>query len=423
MRLEPFDLTYSRDPASTWRRILATRQTVGFDPELRLWLIAGHDTVRAVLSDTDRFANAASLFPITAVSPQVGAVLAGFDAPHVAATADGAQHHRTRAILRALFPTTAERVQHRWGELIARRAGQLVDDLADDVEIDLTQFAVQLPLQIILEVLGLPDDNADAVRDWTDSFAALVWGNPSPDTQLAAARDCVALWNYCTQIVTDRASTADHGAGLIGDLLRYRNGDDTRLTVPEAAAFALNIAGAGWETTAGAIGHALEHALCEPGRWTRLAHDEHYLATHIEETLRHSPVIDGWLRLTTTDVTIGGVTIPAGSRCLILIGTANHDARIYPESHVFDPGRARLSQHLAFGAGAHYCIGAALARAELTIALRTLARRRPHLTLVTSHQRRFKANAALRQHVTLPATTSTAARCPVAHAVPAGVRR
>lgn len=417
MRLEPFGQTYTHDPAATWRRILASRQTVGYDPDLRLWLIAGHDTVRAVLSDTDRFANSATLTPITPVTPEAGAILAAFDAPHVAASADPPQHGRTRAILRVLFPNTAERVQHRWGGLIARRAAQLTDDLAGTTETDLMQFAVRLPLQIILDVLGLPDDNADNIRDWTDSFATLVWGNPDPHTQLVAARNSVALWNYCSQIVTDRATADDYGDGLIGDLLRYRNGDDTRLTVPEAAAFALNIAGAGWETTAGALGHALDHALSRPDRWARLAHDEHYLATHVEETLRHSPVIDGWLRLATTNVTLDGVAIPAGSRCLVLIGTANHDSRTFPEPGAFDPGRARLSHHLAFGAGPHYCIGAALARLEITTALRTLARRMPNLKLSPDYQRRFRTNAALRTHLTLPATSHTRG-CPVTHRTP-----
>jgi cytochrome P450 len=90
---------------------------------------------------------------------------------------------------------------------------------------------------------------------------------------------------------------------------------------------------------------------------------------------------------------------------------------------VFDPGRARVGQHLGFGAGPHYCIGAALARLELTAALRTLARRLPHLRLADGYQRRFKPSAAVRQHVALPATTRLAGRCPVAHSLPPGDQR
>ncbi|MEV6632722.1 cytochrome P450 [Actinoplanes sp. NPDC051470] len=179
------------------------------------------------------------------------------------------------------------------------------------------------------------------------------------------------------------------------------------------AALTLIIVGAGWESSAGAIGHALRHALAEPERWERLAHDDQYLDDHVEEALRHSPAIDGWLRLTTTDVTVDGVDIPGGTRCLVLIGTANHDPAVFPEPHVFDPGRAGIGRHLGFGAGPHYCVGAALARLELTTALRSLARGLPDLALGDGFRAGFKPSAALRQYTALPARRRAAGRCPV----------
>lgn len=415
MRLDPFSSTYNRDPAATWRRLFEAGHPVGYDAELGLWLIAGHDNVRTALSDTRRFSNAATMAPIAAISGEAGALLAELDAPPVAVTADPPVHLRTRAILRAWFATNARRAQDQWGPLVAARADELATDLAGQSTADLMRFAVELPLRVILDVLGMPVDDAPLVRTWTDDFARLVWGNPDPETQLAYAHSCIALWRYCADAVVHRAESHQYGDGLIGDLLRYRNGDDMNLTIAEVAALALNVVGAGWETTAGAIGHALHQALSEPGRWRLLAHDEHYLNLHIEETLRHSPAIDGWLRLTTADVTLDGVTIPAGSRCLVLIGAANHDPAVYAEPEVFDPRRGRAGQHLAFGAGPHYCIGAALARIELTTAVRTLARRLPDLALADDYQQQFKPNAALRQHTAMPARTVPAGRCPVAH--------
>jgi cytochrome P450 len=423
MRLDPFSEPYSRDPAATWQRILSSATPVSFDTDLGMWLIAGHDNVRAVLADTTRFSNGLTLAPIMPVDGKVGAVLAGLDAPAVAVTADPPQHLRTRAILRSLFATTAGRAQQQWGTLVQARVDDLVAGLARQSTTDLTDFAVRLPLRVILDVLGLPAGDADHVRSWTDDFAQLVWGNPGPDDQLAYAHSCVALWRYCADAVTARAAIGAYGAGLIGDLLRYRNGDDSNLTVDEVASLALNVVGAGWETTAGALGHALDHALSEPERWAWLADDEHYLSIHVEESLRHSPTIDGWLRQTTTDVTVDGVTIPAGSRCLVLIGTANHDPAAYSRPEVFDPHRAHAGQHLAFGAGPHYCIGAALARLELTTALRTLARHLPDLALAGGYRRQFKPSAAMRQHTTLPVTLKQAGRCPVAHSTLPGETR
>jgi cytochrome P450 len=419
MRLDPFSDTYNRNPAATWKRILNSGQLVGYDLDLKLWLIAGHDNVRTVLSDPVRFSNAATLFPVRPVSPAAGAVLAGIDAPNVAVSADAPQHSRIRALLRHVFPNTATRAEQQWGDLVTRRAEQIADELADADAVDLVdEVAVRFALPVILDVLGLPADNAADIRGWTDAFKDLVWGDPTDGAQLDAARGSVALWHYCTHVVDQRVATGDDGPGLVGDLLRYRAGDDARLSLPEAAALVLNLLGAGWETTAGALGHALEHALVQPERWDRLAHDEHYRATHIEETLRYAPVVDGWLRLTTTDVTIDGVTIPAGSRCLLLLGTANHDPDVFPDPDAFHPARADLSQHVAFGYGAHYCIGAALARLELATMLRVLAQRLPGLRLGPDYVRRFVPNMSLHNHTAMPALTN-GGRCPIARSEPA----
>ncbi|WP_199515702.1 cytochrome P450 [Nucisporomicrobium flavum] len=422
MRLDPFSGPYSRDPAITWRRINATPTSISYDDDLEMWLIAGHDNVHAVLSDTTRFSNAATMLPITALTADAGDILAGLDAPAVAVTADRPHHLRTRAILRALMPTTAVRAEQQWGPLVAARTDELITGMKAGEPTDLMHFAVQLPLMVIHDVLGLPTTAAQQVRAWTGDFADLVWGKPTADAQIAHAYSSVALWRHCADIVASRADSGHNGPGLIGELLRYRNNDDTNLTIAEVAALALNIVGAGWTTTAGALGNALAQALADPSRWALLADDEHYLNLHVEETLRHSPAIDGWLRLTTTDVTLDGVTIPAGSRCLVLIGAANHDPSVYSEPEVFDPRRSRGGQHLAFGAGPHYCIGAALARLELTTALRALARRLPDLGLAAGFRQQFKASAALRQLTSLPVQQHPAVRCPVAHGTSAAPR-
>jgi cytochrome P450 len=203
-------------------------------------------------------------------------------------------------------------------------------------------------------------------------------------------------------------------SGVIGDLLTYRGGDDSRLAAEQVASLVFDLIIAGWETTAAALGHCLENALTAPDRWARLATDDHYLSTYVEETLRHSPAVDGWLRVTTRDVELDGVTIPEGARCLLLIGTAHRDPRVYDDPDTFDPDRARLGQHLAFGAGPHHCIGLGLARLELTTALRVLAAKLPDLRLAPDYARRFKPSALLRIHTTMPAIT-TGGQCPVGH--------
>ena len=418
MQLAPFSQDYTRNPAPTWHRILASPQRVSFDPELGLWLIAGYDNVRTALSDTTRFSNTTTLTPIGAISDQTAALLAGLDAPPVAFSADPPTHQRIRNILRTSFATSTRKAQQQWGPLVASHAQALATDLSTHRTIDLMHYAVQLPLRVVLDMLGLPLHDAEQLRAWADDFAGLVWGNPTPRTQIAYAHSCMDLWNYCKTAVTDRATSGNYGTGLIGDLLNYHDSHDTNLSITEIAALTLNLVTAAWKTPAAAIGHALHHALTDPQRWQRLAHDDHYLTLHIEETLRHSPPIDGWLRQTTTEVTLDGVTIPAANRCLILIGAGNHDPNIYTDPEQFDPHRDLSGQHLAFGAGPHYCLGAALARIELFTAVRTLARQLPDLALTGDYQQQFTTNIALRQHSTLPATTTTGGSCPVVHHQP-----
>jgi cytochrome P450 len=421
LRLAPYHLAYSRDPAATWRRILAARQTIGYDPDLELWLIGGYANVRTGLTDTAHFGNSLTLAPIKPLAPAAAAVMSELDlqiAPDIVSS-DPPEHTHLRALLRSVVPTTGSGVQRRWGALVLRRAEQLADHLTGQATVDLMeQVAHRLPLLIILDVLGIPEREADTIARWSNDAIDVIAGDPTPEEQVSAMRGYGAFRRYCQDLVNDHiaaAAAGDSPPGVIGELVAYRGGDDRRLAAEQVASLVLDLIIAGWETTAAALGHCLENALQGPGRWARLATDDHYLATYVEETLRHSPPVDGWLRVTTRDVELDGVTIPEGSRCLLLIGTAHRDPIVYDDPDAFNPGRARLAQHLAFGAGAHHCIGLGLARLELATTLRVLAARLPGLRLAPDYARRFRPSALMRIHTTMPAVT-TGGQCPVGHA-------
>ena len=415
MRLDPFDLGYDRDPAATWRRLIADGPGVGFDPSLGLWIIAGYDNVRDVLGDVRRFSNGTTLTPIT---PLTGAALAHLASanwtPGIIA-ADPPQHAELRSALRAVFPATADTVRDRWLPLLLLRAGQLAEDLSEHATVDLIdQFSRRLPLMVMLDVLGLPAEDATMIGHWSAGTVELIWGRPTAAEQLAGLYRLLEFRDYCRALIRVRLTAARPTPGVLGDLLTYRSGDEARLPTEQAASLLLDLLIAGSTFTAAALGHALEHALADPRRWSRVASDPHHRATLIEESLRYSPAVDGWLRLAITDTTIGGVTIPAGSRCLVLLGSAGHDEAVYTDPQLFDPSRARLSRHLALGYGPHQCPGAALARLELDTALAVLARRLPGLRLGADFARRFRPSVAVRAHTAMPAAT-VGRRCPVAH--------
>ncbi|MEU7585575.1 cytochrome P450 [Micromonospora sp. NPDC049230] len=407
MRLNPFTGAYLTDPASIWRRILDDPDGVHYAEDLGLWLISRHADVRRALADATTFANALTLAPVYEVCPAAMSVLTQLDAPPTTAATDPPAHPRTRRALRAAFANTAERVEAEYGAIVRRRVDQLVARLAarrgDRIDL-VPEFATELPLLVVLDILGVPDADIARIRSWADGQIALLWGQPDEAEQVRLAQGLLDFWHYCEELVRLRVDGGHRGDDFIGRALAYRDGDDTVLTVPEVASLAFNLLVAGHETTAGLLAHALDQALSSPRHWSAIAADPRAVPALVAETLRFAPAIDGWLRVTSRDVTLGSVTIPAGARCLLLIGAANHDPAVFADPQKFHPHRSDVGNHLSFGHGPHFCIGAGLARLEAEIALTRLAESIPGLRLASEQRRSYKPNVAFRSHRTLLAT-------------------
>ncbi|NES31614.1 cytochrome P450 [Micromonospora terminaliae] len=412
MRWNPFAGAYLADPAQVWRGLLESPGGVHHDEALGLWLITRHADVRRALGDTGSFRNALTLAPVYEVCPEALAVIMQIDAPPTTAAADPPVHPRTRRALRATFANTADRVEQRYGALVRRRVDELVARLLARAgqQVDLVaEFTTELPLLVLLDLLGVPERDIARVRAWADGQIALVWGRPEPAEQVRLAQGLLEFWRYCQALVRDRLDGGGHGDGYVDQLIAYRNGDDDVLTVAEVSSIVFNLLVAGHETTAGLLAHALDQALTDPGRWRAIAAESHRVPAFLTETLRFAPAIDGWLRVTSRPVTLDGVTIPAGARCLLLIGAANRDPAVFAHPDRFDPRRADANDHLSFGHGPHFCIGAALARLEAGTALTRLAAAVPGLRLAPGHRRSYQPNVAFRAHRGLPVVVDTAA--------------
>ncbi|MBY8870707.1 cytochrome P450 [Micromonospora sp. PLK6-60] len=405
MRLDPFAGAYLADPAHVWRRLLDGPGGVHHDEDLGLWLITGHADVRRALGDAATFGNALTLAPVYDVCPQAMDIIVQIDAPPTTAAADPPVHPRTRRALRATFANTPERVARQYGPIVARRVDELVARLATRAgrPVDLVpEFTAELPLLVLLDILGVPDEDIGRIRAWADGQIALIWGRPDPAEQVRLARDLLAFWHYCQELVRGRLDRGRYGDGYVDRLLAYRDGHDEELTVTEVASIVFNLLVAGHETTAGLLAHALDQALSEPDRWRTLAAEPDRIPGFLTETLRFAPAIDGWLRVTNRPVTLGGADIPAGARCLLLIGAANRDGAVFAHPDRFDPERPDVQDHLSFGHGPHFCIGAALARLEAETALGRLVESLPGLRLAPGYDRSFRPNVAFRAHRALP---------------------
>jgi cytochrome P450 len=284
--------------------------------------------------------------------------------------ADPPDHTRLRRLVSAAF--TARRI-----EGLRPRIEQITDGLLDAMSgherIDLIDaFAFPLPIQVICELIGVPDGDRDSFRTWS---TVIVGGSAEPE-RVPAALESMA--GYIRALLAERR--AHPGDDLLSGLIEVRDQSD-RLSSDELSAMVFLLLVAGHETTVNLIGNGVFLLLGEPHRWERLRADPAGLPNAIEEFLRfEGPVETSTYRLATEDVEIGGTLIPAGDPVLVVLLSANRDAARFPDAAELRLDRPQ-NPHLAFGHGIHYCLGAPLARLEAQVAFAKLSARYPGLRL------------------------------------------
>jgi cytochrome P450 len=294
-------------------------------------------------------------------------------------TADGPEHHRLRRIVTQTL--TPRRVQN-----LAPRISDIVDTLLDDLPthagpdgaVDLRQhFAYPVPMQVICELAGVPDHERPELRALVDSIFR---STTTPQEVLDTQRDIYLLLD---RVVALRR--ANPGDDLTSAMLAAQRDDPSLLSKDELVGTMWLMLAAGHETTLSLIVNAVRALLTHPDqRALATAGNESTWAAVVEETLRWDAPIGNFLaRYPLQDIEIAGVTIPAGDAILAPYSAVGRDHTQHgPTADSFDITRTQ-ARHLAFGAGLHVCLGAALARREALTALPALFTRYPHLTLAT----------------------------------------
>ncbi|NBE98453.1 cytochrome P450 [Nonomuraea sp. KC401] len=325
-----------------------------------VWLVTGYPESVAVLTDP-RFSN--DVTRQAAAGPAAPTGLPDDVAPYLLHTLglyDPPDHTRLRRLVSREF--TARRV-----ERLRPRIQEITDALLSDLpeEFDLIErFAYPLPIQVICELLGVPVGDRDTWRSWAADLGA-----PDLDKIAAGAR---GLIGYMSRLID--AKRAAPGDDLLSGLIKVQEADGDRLSDEELISLSISILVAGHETTAGLISQSVLLLL------TRSL-DMGDVSGAVEEFLRFTGVAEiAVMRYTLEPVELGGVSIPPGEAVQVVYAAANRDPRRFDRPGLLDPRRAD-NPHLAFGHGIHYCMGAALARCEIGIALTTLMRRFPRLAL------------------------------------------
>ncbi|MCC9312027.1 cytochrome P450 [Kitasatospora sp. RB6PN24] len=289
---------------------------------------------------------------------------------------DPPDHTRLRRLVSKAF--TPRRVAE-FEPRVQRLTDRLIDSFAARGSADLIhEFAFPLPIYAICDLLGVPAEDQDDLRDWAGMMIRHHGGRRG-----GVGRAVKQIRKYLAELI--HRKRADLGDDLISGLIRASDHGE-HLTENEAAAMAFILLFAGFETTINLVGNGLLALLCDPGQRALLQEsvqrgESGLLATAVEELLRYDgPVELATWRFATSPLSIGGVEIPVGDPVLVVLAAADRDPARFDRPGTLDLAR-RDNPHLGFGHGIHYCIGAPLARLEGQRALATLLTRLPDLRL------------------------------------------
>jgi cytochrome P450 len=405
---DPLGPHYLADPYAVLAALPVAEAPVFYAPTIDYYVVTRYADIEEVYRDPLTYSAAvaqAPLAPLVAEAQQI--LLAGGHRPQPSMVSlDEPAHARLRKPAARAF--SAKRVND-LVPTIRRVAAGLLDAVADRPEIDVVDaLAFPLPATIVFALMGVPERDHPRLKRWCGYRAALSWGRPDPADQVDIATNIAAYRAYLRDLVDAKA--ADRADDLTCDLLAIHDENPDRLTRAEIASILFSLSFAGHETTTGLIGNTVRRLLEDPDRWDAVAAGSAELvAAAVEETLRFDPSVPVWRRVTTRPATLGDIALPAGAKVFLWLAAANRDPAVFAEPDRFDPHRPNNDQHLAFGRGIHYCLGANLGRLEARIAVEELARRFPRLRIVDGQPLTFHPNISFRGPQRLLATTGVRA--------------
>jgi cytochrome P450 len=292
---------------------------------------------------------------------------------------DPPDHTRLRKLVSQAFrPRPIERMRPRVAALVER----LLDEAADRNEMDvIADLALPVPATIICELMGVPISDRDKFTEWTAAATHLLAAAIAPpevvDRGLAAAQSLAA---YFTDLIAERRRHL--GDDLLSDLIRAEEAGD-RLSPSELISQSIGLLIAGFETTIGLIGNGVLALIRHPDQLAGLRANAGLIASAVEECLRFDGPIVLTVRVTREDTAFGDRIIPRDRPVMCMLAAANRDPAHFPDPDRFDVARG-ADDHLAFGGGVHFCLGAHLARLEAQEAIGGLVRRFRRLDLGTS---------------------------------------
>jgi cytochrome P450 len=377
-------------------------EPVFYSPEIDYWVVTRWDDVMAVLHDSETFSSANTLDPIKAPCPATletmgaygikpGASLVNLDPPEHGIARQVYRKSFTPERVAALEPRTGELVEQALDRMVRRGEADLVRDLMWDV-----------PAKVAFLFMGVPESELENVKANTARLATFSWGVPDDDHQVELATALGEYWRFAEQQV-DRMLDDPPGENLMGDLIRaWRTpGNDDLFSRDDLCWTFMNTLMAGHETTTNASAAGFRALLEHRDQWEALCADPALIPNAVEEILRFDSSVPTWRRVATRPASVGGVDLHEGAKLLIALGSANRDETRFADGERFDIRRENAKDQIAFSWGRHTCLGARLARMEMTLVLERVTRRLPHMELVADQDWAYPPNTSHRgpEHV------------------------
>ena len=369
LEFDPFSDVFFNDPYPVYRR-MRDEAPVYYSEKYDFYALSRHADVTAAYKNVETFSSSRGVDLSTI---KYGFQNRNMPVPKLIIMMDPPDHNRLRVLVSRVFTPRAIASM----EPMVRGIVTAFLDRADPKRFDVVEdWSEKFPVEVISTMLGVPEDNRQQIKKWLDRSLHRAPGEIGVSEDGINAGMEAGLFYYNLIIEKRQQPGDDMISRLIQAEITREDGTTTSLDDVEIAGFVSLLGGAGAETVTKLVGNAPVLFADNPDQWEKILADSSLIPGAVEEILRYHPPAQYVCRYTLQDVTLHGVTIPAGKPVLLINGSASRDERVYDDPDRFDIEREQ-GQNIGFGYGVHSCLGAALARMESRIAIELMRERMP----------------------------------------------